>query len=310
MDRVSNLPETESRYFEDEIVVLGGENAFFVHRKTSHPQSPVFIRWSFERMQVPEINSDVWRVSMIEEVSRTGTWSFTPIRTLVNRSEELEFALKERDAFTGEANAGFMGGIAHGNHSCLNAVFLIDGMHRSPAAGMRVLCRQFEFIQDSQVWYYDPSGGHSFDRAAKMGVLRNRWNLTGRGAELSLHWTWERSIETAPLFMAMLPFARGDGTDFVSSEARRSPKFQPEDITGRSGTLKQLPLGETRLSGTLGITARLRILEVRGEVANTGMTVAKQPAKNKVYHFLHRGIASRVGDVIFVRAAYDIDSDN
>lgn len=293
----------------DKLIITGDQNTLYIHRKGLNTHSNRYIRWTYELSDNAAINSSVWRVAFVEEVERIGLSSFVSIRTLVSTREELEFAVKEKNAYADEDNAGFVGGLAHGNQTTLDVAFYADGIEFKPSSDTFIMARELDILQKSQLWYYDYPD-HSFDQNTKLGVLWQKWNFNYNLITLIQTVKWERAIITAPCFMGMLPFARSEGSEFISSHALRSPLYKREDISVAGEPLAEMPIGHTRLLGTVGVTGSMNIPKVEGFTNNSTGMLVRQRAKNKVYTVVHRGIPTVVGDTIRVFTEYDINTHN
>ncbi len=294
------------------LILTGDTDTLYIHRKGGKKGSSRYIRWTYQLSDNAAINSAVWRVAKVEEVERTGRWSFTTVATLVGAAEEIEFAVKESGATTTDPNAGFVGGLAHGNHTTVDVEFRADGEAIAPSPSLQRVCRRLEVFQKSQLWYYDWAGGHEFDQNEKLGLLWSRWDFAGRVAELDQTVKWEKAIVTSPCFMAMLPFARGAAPDYISSVARRAPYFESEDITVTTGTLPENPAlySVAQLLGTEAVSGERRVDILSGVTNNPAEWIAMQSTKNKAYIAVHRGTATVVDDDIRIRAEFDIDTGN
>lgn len=296
----------------ESLILTGDTDTLYIHQKGGKKGSARYVRWTYQLSDNAAINSAVWRVAAVDEVERTGLWTFSDIASIIGNAEEVEFAVKESGATTTDPNAGFVGGLAHGNQTTIDIEFRADGVLVTPSAALQLVCRRLEVFQKSQLWYYDWAGGHEFDQNEKLGLLWSRWDFAGRVAELDQTVKWEKAIVTSPCFMANLPFARGTAPDYISRDARRTPYFEPEDVTITSGTLPENPALDSvvQFLGTEGVTGERRVDILSGVTNNPAEWVARQSTKNKSYVAVHRGASTVVDDEIRIRAPFDIDTGN
>ncbi|HHI3608530.1 TPA: BppU family phage baseplate upper protein [Bacillus anthracis] len=287
------------------LIVNSQGNLVSIHVKGSKSGSNKYIRYNFLYSEKPYVEGDkssnykVWRIDSVDEVNRTGEFSFSLVRPLT-RSSEFETAIRE------SSTTDSVGGILHGDQVMEGSpVMLLDGSPVDPTTKGNYKCKKIEFFMNSML-YRDTvtTKGELIPLAYQM----RKHEFTSDGVKIHQKLEFKRDTKMIRGYLAMLPISRWEDiankTGQITDSAMRDSDYLVKDVsdsgfTGeesanaeRQGVKKQKVWGKDS-----GISGEMEIISRNVWLPNENEYISNPDAYNKVYFDFCKEQSISEGDV-------------
>lgn len=216
---------------------------------------------------------DVWRLTWMREVNRTGPSSFVGVRDICNDGEA-ECAIQE------QGKADFIGGMNHGNEIFSVATLLVDGVPRDLATTGIYTCKRLQLFVASVL-------NRHGDSATTLADKYIYWDVT-RGGGLQLRNTikWRvGGVVVTRAYMTMLGIYRRNpaNTESITDAGAREPLWLPEPMATDGSFAEVRSLARyAKAWGPNGISAEVEILQAPS-IDNWQFYFAQFAGRNKFY---------------------------
>jgi len=275
-----------------------------VHIRDDGNPNGRYIRWRFERVNNPGINSDVWHVQKAWVVNNALSSTILEVLT----GGEIETAIKE------SGKADFVGGTAHGDEKTLSVVFHLDGEVLDPAVAGVYQGEGLRVQQVSQCYEEGTGATVNWFKAYKS------WQFGLNGVEITQQSEFERDANIDSFYNCFLTIARNED---VNNEATTSqygaqyPKYETVDLIPRNHARNYIDNVKRAIAWGGGVFYEAEFIEGYNEQdpdnteyspsINEMFFQADSSAYNKMY-FRQGFTQIRTGAVIFNRYRYKITS--